>query len=89
MLDDLITGLSILSSYGDGPIVSFPYGLTVPRIKAASMSAQDKTDIETAGWTVHPFYESYWYEVDTLTELADITGPPEVRIPIFEAPTGG
>lgn len=79
----LITGLAIIQEYNvKAPIVTFPYGITVPKVRITDMSGADQTDMVTAGWLEHPLYGSYYYPVETITELANVNGPREVKIPI-------
>jgi len=87
MISNLLDGLAILKAINpDAPIVTQAYIITVPKILQADLSGPQQTAIEAAGWLLHPVYGSYYYPAETITELADITGPPENAMPPLPLP---
>ena len=89
-MDNLIRGLQILRTYDeDAPIVTFPYGVAVPAVLTSAVSPEDTTTLTDADWQVHPVWDCYWYRVATLTELGNVTGPPDVKTPILDIPEIG
>lgn len=84
-LDALRDGLEIIKTKNaDAPVVATAYIITVPAVKQAAMTEQEKIDIEALGWILHPVYLSYYYPAQTLTELADVTGEGADNIPVIE-----
>ena len=89
MITNFLEGLEILKKYDpEPPIVTSAYIITIPKILQADLSGPDQSIMDAAGWLVHPVYLSYYYPVETITELADVTGEtgnemPPIPIPIL------
>lgn len=87
MVSDLIDGLDILMTYdSDAPVVSQAYMVMVPKILQATLSGPDQTAIEALGWVLHPVYLCYYYPVETITEVADVTGAGDSDLPPLPIP---
>ena len=87
MISNLISGIDILLTYNsDAPIVTHAYMTMVPKILQAAMSGPDQTAIEALGWVLHPVYLCYYYPVETITEVANITGAGDADLPPLPIP---
>ncbi len=87
MITNLLDGLAILQTYdADAPVVTQAYMITIPKILQSAMSGPDQTAIELLGWVLHPVYLSYYYPVETITELATVTGTSGNETPVFPIP---
>ena len=88
MISGFLDGLDILKKYDtEPPIVTSAYIITIPKIKQADITGPgDQAAMDAAGWLVHPVYESYYYPVETITELGNVTGLGNQEMPPFPIP---
>jgi len=87
MIANIVAGLAILKDIDStAPIVTQAYILAVPAIQVLAVVARPGTedaDLRALGWLDHPVYACYYYQTDTITELANVTGEGAGDLPVF------
>ncbi len=87
MLTELLNGLQLIKTYNtDAPVVTHAYLVCVPKVLVADMSSAHQSLMDGWGWKSHPLYKCYYYPVETITEVANVTGEKAKELPPFPIP---